>query len=158
MILNFIFKKVNAETEEEKLKWSVIYGWSLIGMIFLSYIIIGLLLQLPANIQPKLLVQLMGWICIISFILFMFRYTSTKPFLGAAAAGITTITFAAILDSLTNRRDGSFTFGAMLGVIAVLLFICLKNIVVSLYYLIRETIRLRRHIKSGQQLDSTLTN
>lgn len=158
MILNFIFTKVNAQTEEEKLRWSVIYGWSLLGITLLSFVIIGLFLQLPQNFQSQSLMKLISWGGIISFILFMFRYTSAKPFLGAAAAGIATITLGTILDSLFNRRDGSFAIGAIIGVLAVLIFICLKNIVVSFYYLICETLRFKKHLKSGQVLETTISD
>lgn len=147
-------KLVKAEKEEDRLKWSVKYGWSLVVLGLLSFITFGLLAE--ASDETNFLMDICGWIWIISTLLFMFRYTSAKPLLGAAAAGITVITIGTILDQLSNRRDGALGMGAMFGVIMVLFFICIKNLIVSWFYLIRETIRYVNYLKKDTVLDFTV--
>ncbi|MER2005900.1 MAG: hypothetical protein ABS939_00490 [Psychrobacillus sp.] len=154
MVFNLFLKLVKAKTEEERLKWSVIYGWSLAGIGILSFVIFA---SISGRIDSnEFLVSLSGWLWIISLLLFIVRYTSSKPLLGAAAAGITVITLGTIIDQLTHRRDGAFGMGALFGVIIVLFFMCLKNLIVNWFYLIRETIRYGKYIKGGTALDLTV--
>lgn len=76
--------------------------------------------------------------------------------LGAAAAGITTITIASVFDSWSDRRDSSLTMGAFLGVVLVLSVLLAKNIIVSWYYLISETVRYMKYHRKQITLETTV--
>lgn len=142
MIFKLILKLAKANTEREKLKCSVIYGWSLVVISMLSLIMIN---ALPSGIG-----ELVLYIWLITFLLFAFRYTSAKPFLGAAAGGITTIGIGAILDNLFRRNDNAMMMGALIGTIFYLAFLLAKNLIVGLYYLSKETYR---YVKSKDQVE-----
>lgn len=156
VIFSYLLKQVGAETEEDVLKWSVMYGWGLVAASLLSFVILGVFLSLPENIQPILLMKCISFIWLAAFILFIFRYTSVKPMLGAAAAGITTITIASVFDSWSDRRDSSLTMGAFLGVVLVLSVLLTKNIIVSWYYLISETVRYMKYHRKQITLETTV--
>lgn len=89
LVLNYIFK---AETEEEKLKASVIYGWSLIIIALLSIFLVDIATKFGNNS----IVEFFAVIFLIVTILFMTRYNSVKPLLGAASAGISIVAFTAV--------------------------------------------------------------
>lgn len=148
MVFNLFLRLMRANTEVERLKWSVYYGWALLAIIVISFMIFGILGKVSTN-DAEDPFALIFWVCLL---LFSFRYTSTKPFLGAIAGGVTVISIAVIIDNLSSRRDSSSSLGAFVGVMLMLLFIILKNVVVGLYYLIKETIR---YVKFKKSSDST---
>ncbi|MGG0658083.1 hypothetical protein [Rummeliibacillus pycnus] len=148
MIFNFVLKHVfKASTEEEKLKASLIYGW---GLAF-----IGIVSVIIADLLPNVSTPF-TWIVIITLGLFIMRYTSVKPILGAAAGGITVVAIGAMLENLFNRRDNALSMGALFGVIIVLFGMIVKNLIVSWFYLIRETIRYYKHKKNNSELSETV--
>lgn len=148
LFLKYIFK---ANTEEEKLRASVIYGWSL-AVIGIACAIIGS----ETSYTARNLSDTCYMISLITLALFIFRYTSVKPLLGAAAGGITVIAIGTIFDSLLNRRDNAFGFGALMGVLLVLGFMIVKNIFVSWYYLLRESFRYYKFKKEHAILEETI--
>ncbi|WP_341301170.1 hypothetical protein MHB44_00635 [Lysinibacillus sp. FSL H8-0500] len=155
MIFTFMLKNVfKAQTEAEILKSSVIYGWSLVGIMTITIALLGILPQFVQggfDAGPALFVFLIAWI------LFTARYTSFKPMLGAASAGITIVAFSALLENAFARRNnGSFTMGILFGVLFVLLTIALKNSLVSLFYLIKETVRFIKYKKHQITLEDTM--
>lgn len=149
LVLKHVFK---AETEEEILKASVIYGWSLALVGISCALIMGTLV----NVIPETIGTFLTWGFVITLVLFIVRYTSVKPILGAAAGGITVIAIGTILDNLTNRKDSAFGMGALFGVILVLFFMILKNLIVAWYYLVSETYRYYRYKKNRIQLEETV--
>ncbi|MDM5333977.1 hypothetical protein QUF56_12140 [Ureibacillus composti] len=151
LVLKYIFK---AETEEERLKSSVIYGWTLAILGIFSSIIVGSF----ADVIQEDLGVIFLWTSLITFALFIIRYTSVKPLLGAAAGGISVIAIGAILDSLSNRKDNALSIGALFGVLLTLFIMLVKNLIVSWYYLIRETVRYYHFKKKHIQLDETVLN
>lgn len=156
MVFKYFLSSVKAETEEDILKWSVKYGWGLVAIGLISFILLGIFEGLPSSIRPGLLINTVMFTWLASFVLFIMRYTTAKPILGAAAAGITTVAFAAIFDSLFGRRDGAFAVGALIGSLLVIGILLLKNIVVSWYYLLSETIRYIKYTRSQVELDPTV--
>lgn len=154
MIFNLLMKLVKAETEADRLKWSVYYGWGLVATSLVTFIIISLQgnSSTPTNSDAAVT------FFIIATLLFSFRYTSVKPFLGAVAGGVSVISIAMLFDSLFSRRDSSASFGAFIGVMFVLLFMIIKNIIVGLYYLIKETIRFVQYKKANQQTELEVTD
>ncbi|WEA41653.1 hypothetical protein [Lysinibacillus fusiformis] len=146
LVLKHIFK---AETEEEKLKASVIYGWSLVTVTVISFFLIG--------IVNNSIAELFALIFLVVIILFMTRYNSVKPLLGAASAGISVVAFTAVLESVFSRRnDSSATMGAIFGVIIVLGLMIIKNGFMSLYYLSRETYRFYNYKMKSTSLEKTI--
>lgn len=148
--LKYIFK---ATTEEEKLKSSVIYGWSLLAILVVS----ALLMESP--IVNGSFSTFLGYLFLIALVLYIVRYNSVKPLLGAASAGITILTISTILDSLVSKRDGSgggYSFGALIGILFVIGFLLLKNLVLSTFYLIRETYRYYKYKKMAMPLEETI--
>ncbi|MFB7157329.1 hypothetical protein [Lysinibacillus sp. NPDC056232] len=146
LVLNHIFK---AETEEEKLKASVIYGWSLIAVAVISFFLI--------SVVNNSVAELFALILLVVIILFITRYNSVKPLLGAASAGISVVAFTAVLESVFSRRnDSSATMGAIFGVILVLGLIITKNCIMSLYYLSRETYRFYNYKTKCTSLEETI--
>ncbi|SCX63412.1 hypothetical protein [Lysinibacillus fusiformis] len=146
LVLKHIFK---AEIEEEKLKASVIYGWSLVTVAVISFFLIGI-----ANNSTA---ELSALIFLVVIILFMTRYNSVKPLLGAASAGISVVAFTAVLESFFSRRnDSSATMGAIFGVIIVLGLMIIKNGILSLYYLSRETYRFYNYKMKSTSLEKTI--
>ena len=124
-------------SEEERLRRSIIFGWSLI--VFGG--IIPFLVFLTISNEGILVVA--SWMWIIGITLFAFRYTSSKPILGAASKGIKVMGLAYIIDLFLSRRNGGggALLGAFVGVMFVLMIIFTKNIIVGLYYLSKETYR-----------------
>ena len=147
MIFKLLLKLVKAETEADRLKWSVYYGWGLVATSLVTFIFI----ESQYNTSPTTNVALMFFI--ISTMLFSFRYTSVNPFLGAVAGGVSVISIAMLFDNLSSRRDSAASFGAFMGVLAVLIFMIIKNVIVGLYYLIKETIRYVEYKKANQQTE-----
>jgi hypothetical protein len=146
LVLNHIFK---AETEEEKLKASVIYGWSLIAVAVISFFLI--------SVVNNSIAELFALLLLVVIILFITRYNSVKPLLGAASAGISVVAFTAVLESIFSRRnDSSATMGAIFGVILVLGLIITKNSIMSLYYLSRETYRFYNFKVKCTSLEETI--
>ncbi|PJO43370.1 hypothetical protein [Lysinibacillus xylanilyticus] len=146
LVLKHIFK---AETEEEKLKASVIYGWSLVAVAVISFFLIG--------IVNNSIAELFALLLLVVIILFMTRYNSVKPLLGAASAGISVVAFTAVLESFFSRRnDSSATMGAIFGVIIVLGLMIIKNGILSLYYLSRETYRFYNYKMKSTSLEKTI--
>ncbi|MFJ7982233.1 hypothetical protein ACIQ1D_18400 [Lysinibacillus xylanilyticus] len=146
LALKHIFK---AETEKEKLKASVIYGWSLVTVAVISFFLIG--------IVNNSIAELFALILLVVIILFMTRYNSVKPLLGAASAGISVVAFTAVLESVFSRRnDSSATMGAIFGVIIVLGLMIIKNGILSLYYLSRETYRFYNYKMKSTSLEKTI--
>lgn len=141
-----------AETEVEKLEASVIYGWGLVGIGFLSFLIS---FSLKSILYPSI-ITFLAYIWLFTFLLFLFRYTSTKPFLGAAAGGISVITLGSILDNMSRRNDGSYFLGALIGVLFMIFLILIKNFFVSWYYLIKETIRFSQSKHNKISLEDTV--
>lgn len=125
--------------EEERLRRSIIYGWSLIVFGGVTPILVFLF------ISNESVLRITAWIWLFGIILFAFRYTSGKPILGAASAGIKVMGFAYIIDLILSRRNsaggGSALLGAFVGVMFVILLIFTKNLVLGSYYLLRETYR-----------------
>lgn len=123
--------------EEEKLKRSIIYGWSLVGLGG----ILPFLIFLVFTNEGILMVG--TWMWLIGVTLFAFRYSSAKPILGAAAGGIKVMGFAYIIDLFLSRRNGGggALLGAFVGVMFVLIVIFTKNLIVGLYFLSMETYR-----------------
>ncbi|WP_342534569.1 hypothetical protein MHB40_10810 [Lysinibacillus sp. FSL K6-0057] len=150
LVLNYIFK---AETEEEKLKASVIYGWSLIVIALLSIFLV----DIAAKFRNNSIVEFFAVLFLIATILFITRYNSIKPLLGAASAGISIVAFTAVLESIFSRRnDGSATMGAIFGALLVLGLIITKNSIMSLYYLSRETYRFYNYKMKSINLEKTI--
>lgn len=146
LVLKHIFK---AETEEEKLKASVIYGWSLISVATICFFLL--------SIVSDSIAEALALILLIVIILFMTRYNSVKPLLGAASAGISVVAFTAVLESIFSRRnDSSATMGAIFGVILVLGLMITKNCIMSIYYLSRETYRFYNYKIKSTRLENTI--
>ena len=151
MVFNSFLKLVKADSEEERLKWSVYYGWGLVSISLTTMLLT--LIFLEFNLKNESLLITLSWIFYITFFLFVFRYTSVKPFLGAAAGGITVVSIAMIIESLFSRRNNGLSFGALLGVIFVLSFIIIKNFIISFYYLIKETYRYYKYCKNSKEVN-----
>lgn len=154
MIFNFLLKIKKVEDEVERLKLSIIYGWSLVIIGLVSFILVSLLET--TNMDD--VVSFFAVVWLISICLFAFRYTSVKPFLGAMASGITVVSIWAIIESSFSKRDNGSWIGAFVGMMVVLMFIFIKNIIVGFYYLIRETVRYVKYIKSTQKENGFLEN
>lgn len=148
LVLKYIFK---ANTEADKLRASVIYGWTLAIVGFLSLMLGNAIAAQSSDVANNFLT-----VTIVTLALFIMRYTSVKPLLGAAAGGITVVALATIIEGVFNRRDNAFSLGALTGVLLVLFFMIIKNIVVSWYYLIKETYRFYQYKKNNEVLDETV--
>jgi hypothetical protein len=140
-------------SEEERLKRSIIYGWSLV--IFGG--IIPLLVL--STVTYEGIVMIAAWMWMIGCTLFAFRYTSAKPILGAASEGIKVMGIAYIIDLILSRRNGGggALLGAFVGVMFILMLIFTKNLVVGLYYLSKETYRYIQ-FKKNEQVSLEQTN
>lgn len=154
-MFKLLLKYSGAKSEEEVLKFSVLYGWSLVAIGLVGFAFIVIFANSPQEVHPTYFMNVVATLWILSFLLFMFRYTSVKPILGMAAAGITTITLTLFLESVFNRKDNFLSMGAMLGAILVLFVLLMKNMVVSWYYLSLETIRLVSSRRYKLKLDTT---
>jgi hypothetical protein len=77
------------------------------------------------------------------------RYSMMKPFFKAVSGDAKVVGIVYIFESLFVRKNqqGSATLGAFVGAMLVLIFLLLKNAVVGLIYLIRETIDYIRLLK-----------
>lgn len=153
MVFKWMLKHVfKAETEEERLKASVIYGWSLIATAVILFFWIDIVTAVNKSIA-----EIFALILLAVFILFITRYNSVKPLLGAASAGISIVAFTAVLESIFSRRnDSSVTMGAIFGVILVLALIIFKNAIMSLFYLSRETYRFYNYKVRDTSLEKTI--
>ena len=142
-----IFSKM---TSYQKLKYSVVFGWSII-IFFL--IIIPYISEKGGTSADSVYLTCV----VITAILLSLRYSLLKPVLKATIGGAKVVGIAYILESIFARREqhGSATLGAFVGAMLVILFFLFKNAIIATYYLIRETIELVQWKKSvGQYINS----
>ena len=129
----------------QKLKMSVSFGW---------IVAVGLLLIAPtisALNGSHFGSEFFYGLLFTGFILSI-RYSMMKPILRAAGGGAKAIGIVYILESLFSRRSGgSATLGAFVGAMLVILLLLIKNAVISIYLLIRETVTLIRMVNTGEQ-------
>lgn len=108
------------------LKYSLVYGWS----------VVLLLVLIPYLIKSNVT----GITVLLAAILLSIRYSLMKPVLRTGAYGAGIVGVASILDYLFDNENSEYGFGALLGVLFMLVFFLLKNLVVSIWYLLRETV------------------
>ncbi|AWE06331.1 hypothetical protein DCE79_02550 [Lysinibacillus sp. 2017] len=154
MIFNFVVKYIfKAQTEADRLRASIIYGWALVGTIVTSIC----LLNIEIVMRTSPLNEIFFSLFFIALALLIFRYNSVKPMLGAASAGITVVAFTALFENIFSRRnDNSHTVGAIFGVLFVIVLLIMKNLIFSMYYLIRESIRYYQYKKNSHELENTV--
>lgn len=111
-------------TPNRRLFISLIFGWSVVLIFFISFPLLDNVLGL-----------------FVGGILLSIRYSMIKPFLKASASGAGIVGGASILDMLFSNREnqGNLTMGVLIGVIFGLVLILIKNTIISLYYLALET-------------------
>ncbi|MGD6968053.1 hypothetical protein ACQCVP_16625 [Rossellomorea vietnamensis] len=127
-------KLLSRFTYEQKLCYSVIYGW---GIILLLLAIAPLWTWATGGGNPKETMMLGIWG---TAILLSIRYSLMGPVLHVAAQGTKIVGISYIVGLIVNRRNsGSIAYGALLGALFVLIIIIAINGVRSFFYLTKET-------------------
>lgn len=132
---------------ERKLFYSVVVGWGLI----LFLVIIPYFLAVFFVSQQLFNSAVIG--LIITVIYLCVRYNTYGPVLKSASGGFTAVATVSILEVLFSRRNseqGSYTLGAFVGAMIVILAILTWNTLKAMYYLVKETITFAQnyeHIK-----------
>ncbi len=121
-------------TSEQKLLYSIIYGW---GMLFIFLAILPLWVWITEGIDPLETMMLGFWGAAIFLSL---RYSLMNPVLRVVSGGAKVIGITYVFGLIFDRRNsGSMAYGALLGALFILVLVLLKNAIISMYYLIKET-------------------
>ena len=117
-------------TPFRKLLYSTIFGRT----IMIVFVVLPFVMKVD---EPEVSI-------ILAAILLSIRYSLMKPILHASAVGAGIVGIGALLDYLLHNREGSFGFGALVGVLIGLALLLMKNLIVSIWYLLKETFTLYR--------------
>ena len=124
----------NTKQQWTKLKVSVYFGWIIIGLIPICAIIHWIATFMHDSLTEHLLVWSLG-----AAIILCLRYSLFKPveLTGAALAGILTISIMELISRGRVTEQSFIISGIVIGLMLLLVF--MRGIILSLYYLGRES-------------------